>query len=465
MRPTDTIKAAIAVPLLLLASYSTSLAQTSKCGPEPLASACHKPPTCTADGWQPGPPLPLGSSCRTVLKQLGQCNATGVCIKTVTGSALPAYYVVTILYAPPGNKSKASYFAGSSAGTTTNVANLFGIGTKVGLTGNVIATTDYKFTQQTAQSFQITKTTKTELDTNSVTDTIRHGQDLIYLWLNPVINYSQAQSPGMPINISLATAGGADMKVIPYSVDALLHQGAKLPGLENFSKSDLTQIVSVDPWVSSPEGQPDPKRFIKIMSLQLDGPDEQGGNLSGEGVSVDDSQVGCITNTISQTIGSDFGGAVGVSFFGQGEKATIVDSLFWTNTNSAGNCNGSSQTAVVDLSTTTVGFHDVIDVYEDSIYHSFAYVSETQGVGLPLPSAEVTGVVRDAAGKPVAKQLVTVKFANGSTRKLFSNAHGNYRIFKVPAGVLTITVGGVATKAKFVSGRPIVQDLIAGAKK
>ena len=174
---------------------------------------------------------------------------------------------------------------------------------------------------------------------------------------------------------------------------------------------------------------------------------------------MDDSQVGCITNTISQSIGSDFGGAVGVSFFGQGEKATMVHSVFWTNTNSAGNCSGSSQTATVDLSTTTVGYHDVIDVYEDSIYHSFSYVSETQGVGLKVADADITGVVKNSAGQPVPNQLITIKFANGATRKVFSNAQGKYRIFRVPPGSTTIMSGSLVSTANFVSGRPIARDL------
>ncbi len=170
-------------------------------------------------GWVPGALLPKGSGCQTASFQPGQCDARGACQPLpppVTGSTAPAYYLVTVLYAPPGTKSKASYFAGSSAGATTSTADLFGIGTKVGITGDVIATADFQFTQQSSQSFQVTKTDKTELDTNSVADAIRHGQDAFYLWINPVINYTQEQSPGMPINISFGTAGGSTMTVVQF---------------------------------------------------------------------------------------------------------------------------------------------------------------------------------------------------------------------------------------------------------
>ena len=458
---------AVCLPLV---GHTAAFAQKKNlCGPEPLAR-CHKPPTCTPDGWVPGPLLPQGSGCYTTSMQLGRCNAGGICLPLpppTTGMVAPAYYLVTVLYAPPGNKSKASYFAGSSAGTTTNTADVFGVGTKVGVTGNVIATTDYQFTQQTAQSFQVTKTTKTELDANSVADQIRHGQDTFYIWVNPIINYTQQQSPGLPINISLGSSGGANMTVVPFTADELTHKEPipdyKQQYLHNFTDTDFAQVLSADPWVASPNYQPDLNRFIKITTLQLDGPDNPGDNPPGEGASVDDSQVACITNTISQTIGSDFGGAVGVDFFGQGEKATMVYSVFWRNTNSAGNCNGSSQTATVDLSTTTVGYHDVIDVYEDSIYHSFSYLSETQGVGLKVADADVTGLVKNGAGQPVANQLITIKFASGATRKVFSNAQGKYRIFRVPPGSMTITSAGSVSTAEFMSGRPIVKDLTVAA--
>ncbi len=410
--------------------------------------------------------VPVVTRLRSILADATRGALASRCRRPVTGSVAPAYYLVTILYAPPGTKSKASYFAGSSAGATTSTADLFGIGTKVGITGNVIATADYQFTQQSSEFFQATKTDKTELDTNSVADAIRHGQDAFYLWINPVINYTQEQSPGMPINISFGTAGGATMTVVQFTADELTHKESipdyRSQYLKNFSDSDIAQILSADPWVASPGYSPDPNRLIKITSLQLDGPDNPGDNIPGQGTSVDDGHVNCQAETISQTIGADFGGAVGPTFFGQGEKATIVNSLSWKNTNSAGNCNGSSQTATVDLSTTTVDYHDVIDVYEDSLYHSFAYVSETQGVGLKLASAGVTGIVENSAGKPVANQLITVKFADGSTRKLFSNAQGAYRIFRVPPGPLAITSGGSVTRADFVPGQEIRKQLTVG---
>lgn len=114
------------------------------------------------------------------------------------------------------------------------------------------------------------------------------------------------------------------------------------------------------------------------------------------------------------------------------------------------------------LATTTVGYNDVIDIYEDSDYHTFTYVSESQGAGLSMSSLGVSGIVKNAAGKPAANQAIAVKFADGSTRRLFSDAQGNYRIFQVPAGPLTISAGGSARTVTFVPGKPIVRNFSVG---
>jgi hypothetical protein len=374
----------------------------------------------------------------------------------------PAYYLITVLYAPPGTKSKASYADGSSAGTSTSAANMFGAGIKVGITGNVIAGADYQFTAQNTQSFQVTKTAKTELDISATADRIDHGQDLFYLWINPEIDYSQQQSPGEPVNISFGTTGNVPMTVVPFNLNELTGKETipayKLQQIPNMTPNDFAQIASADPWLS-PGYQPDRSRYIYIRTLQLDGPDNAGDAIPGQATSVDDSQVNCTTNATSQEIGADFGFSAGADFFGQGEHATVVASVSYKNTSSAGNCNGATQTATVGLATGTVGFHDVIDVFEDSIYHSFAYVSETSGAGLQALSADVSGEVLNAQGRPMPNQPIVVKFANGHTESLFSNAQGRYRIFKIPTGPLTITCGESVTRVTLTPGQRIVKNL------
>ena len=172
-----------------------------------------------------------------------------------------------------------------------------------------------------------------------------------------------------------------------------------------------------------------------------------------------DEQLHTQTATSSSSLKVSIGVSAGFSFFGLGEKAEVIGSATWTNTSSTGTSYGSVQKAKVELNTTTVGFHDVIDVYEDSIYHTFAFVSETQGTGLPASSAAASGTIRNAAGQALARQLVTVTFADGRSRRVFTDARGTYRVFRAPAGALRIASGDAVTQATVVAGRPIVQHL------
>jgi hypothetical protein len=462
----------VALAVLLIGFHANVFCQKlgNTCGfagLEPKAPPCYDGMKCTPDGWVAGPLLKNGSACQLPGGTTGQCKGP-VCEPlppTQTGTFSPDYILVTIIYAPPGNKSRASYFQGSSAGTNNNVSNAFGQGIKAGVTGDIIAEGSYTVTNQTSSSFQVTKTLTSELDNFGTADTITHGQDMVYLWLNPEINYSQQQSPGSPVNISLGTVGGAQMNVIELTGDEVT-QKVPIPSWKltnaTLTTYDLQQLASVDPWLGSANYNPasNPNRFVLETELQLDGPDAAGGDPPGQGVSANDAQQTCTANTTSQQVGADLGTSVGFDFFGASEKVTAVKSWTMTTTNSYGNCNGSSQTAFVDLVTTTVSFHDVIDVYFDSIVQSFAYVSATGGIGYPADGANVTGTLRNAAGQVLANQAMVATFANGRSRTLFSNAQGIYRIFAVPAGAVKIQSGDITSQVIVKPGPAVKHDLV-----
>jgi hypothetical protein len=89
----------------------------------------------------------------------------------------------------------------------------------------------------------------------------------------------------------------------------------------------------------------------------------------------------------------------------------------------------------------------LIDVYEDTLYHTFLFVSETSGNGIPPQEAPVlTGLV-NVNGHPATFQTVTVTLPNGHHRRVRTNAHGVYRLYRAPAGQVTVTVGTHSSKA------------------
>ena len=53
----------------------------------------------------------------------------------------------------------------------------------------------------------------------------------------------------------------------------------------------------------------------------------------------------------------------------------------------------------------------------------------------------------DRAGHPLANRVVDAKLGDGTTRKVVTNARGEYRIFRAPEGPTTVTVGGASANA------------------
>ena len=442
------------------------------CGPVPL-TPCHEPPKCTGDGWQPGRQLPTGSGCPLSTGAAGQCNAGGTCspapivhTHTSSGSISPDFYLVSVLYAPPGNRSSVQYLQGSSLGTTTSAGSLFGAGIKAGITGVVIADVGAQVSTSSSQSFQVSSLGSYGFGTTSTADTIRPNQDVFLVWTNPQLQWSQVQSPGMPVNITLATGTGG-MVILPFTADELnnpsTYPGSGFPAGVHLTSNDDQNLLSADPFQQSSFQLPvdGNARFVPLpTSMELIGPAASGDNFFSEIYNITDSSQACTNDSTTETLSADFGSSVGPDFFGIGEKAQVVESITYSNTNSIGNCSGNSQTAAVTLSTSTVGLYDVVNVFEDTVYRSFAFQSATAGAGIPAANANITGTVKNQAGRAMPGVPITVTFANGHKRLLSSDASGTYRVFLVPPGSVTIDTQGAHETFDFASGQHLEKPMI-----
>jgi hypothetical protein len=96
--------------------------------------------------------------------------------------------------------------------------------------------------------------------------------------------------------------------------------------------------------------------------------------------------------------------------------------------------------------TETVGYHNVIDVYQDTMFKTYAFVARHNR--LTREQALIAGLLTDPTRTPLPHRKVSVTLPSGEIRTVFTNAQGIYRAFDVPDGEHEVTVGDVTTEVQ-----------------
>ena len=443
---------------------STSEAISSTCGIKPKAPPCNTM-KCTTDGWDFFP-VAAGSSCRAA-SGAGTCDASGDCIVTPPkhGVVYPAYYVLTLLYNAPGAMSEVDYGAQSTVGSEVDTQNLFKGGFQVQagvqIAGNGTQI-QYGFADGSidGRSWEISKTQASTLSLTSQADGLSHMTDTFYLWTNAELDLTQVGNG--PIQTTLTSRGGAAPIIVPVTV-AELKNPSLLPAwkqsyLTALKPTDYASILGLDPLIPTSlisvfgQPQPAPARFNKITSLQIDGPDHPGDPIPGFGVAVtNESTTGSLNGYNSATTVT----ATFMAGFNLFDVLTVgaqySETFEWDYQKTTQSKLGTSQTATVMLKTGTVGYHDVVDVYYDTLFNSFAFAHPP--ITINFASASIVGTALSARGVPLANRLVTVTFADGQKRTVVTNAQGVYRVFGAPAGDAMVDTGRESARLVVTDGR------------
>ena len=460
-------------------------------------SVCTGLPVCKENGdgtlgiWQPGPALANGTACKFVYQQFStesKCTE-GLCTAPPVGTSgwfQPRYFLIGVIYAPPGNESSVSYSSSSTFGSTQDVSTAFGTGYSVGLTAvDVSTTTSDTQTTTTDQSFTITKSTGTSEGMQSVFDTVNHDQDKFFIWTNPTINYSQPYAnipsltlslvpadptkPDPTVTINVATVRGAEpdtYHIMDGWTDGdkknLLAQDpfiAQSTVNANTAYPNTATLATVDPTAA------DSNRFSLIKEIQTQGPDVTGGSPGNSGIPVSSSTNQCNTTTQNDTTTVTVGASY--NFFGFGVSASGSFTTSFSNSNQA--CNGTSQSGTVVLQSSTAGDDRPIAVYFDSTYATFAFIDRTPSSAVTsitsLLGRNITGRITDSSGSPLANQQINITFANGVTRTLFSDSSGDYTIVSPPAGAITIRSGDLVQQGSVVANKAAVIPLKVASPK
>lgn len=373
---------------------------------------------------------------------------------TAQGSIRPAYYVLAVIYAPPGtNGGKTStqveYASGSTAGASTAATASFKTGVKVsasaggGVFGGATVSTDFETTSTTTDgsSLDIKKsTTSTIRVSGGGVDGIDHDKDLIYLWLNPRVDLTRT---GDQVTWALRVAGPS--MSIQYAYVGWLRRPATMPdGVRaalagaGVTAADYPTILAADPFATGATTI-DPARFVRtptsIPYIPPYGPTDPVATWSFNQKS---ETVASTTSKAEHeySVGIGVGASTDLVGLFKAELKTTT-SFKWTSTNTMGRSAGASESANLVVGGPGYGYGGPteIDVYWDTLYKTFMFAFA------PPREATASGTVVSATGAPAAGREVTIA-VGGATWRTFTDARGQFRFTGTATGDATIAVAG-----------------------
>lgn len=382
---------------------------------------------------------------------------------TIQGKVLPKYYVLAVVYAPPGTKgggssSSVNYGSGSTAGTTVSSSHSFKQKYQLSVTATfgdpkadslaIGASFAYSRNSTNASALDIKKTIASEINVPGPSvDGIDHDRDQIWLWLNPKIGLTLTATSA---SWTLQDGQTADIQFV--FVGHLKNPNLMPPGVAarlqtyGITTADFPNILSADPFAN---GSPaiDPARYQSVhTTFPYEPPFAQGDPVTTFKTTITNANTdsNSLTKENEYTLGATVQGDTGFFSLFQTEIKS-EDSWTWTNSKTTGSSTSTTESASATVGGPSFGYTGPTDmgVYYDVYYKTFLFVPVTGTV-------ELKGSLTSRSGKTVKNQEVSI-VANGRTYRTFTNAKGEYRIREKIAGPLDVKAAGI-TKRIMVPG-------------
>ena len=334
-----------------------------------------------------------------------------------TGTARPKYYVLTVLYAPPGSagastagtsNSLVDYGSMSSTGTTTTIAN----SVKEGFTlqfGTEKEGLQFNFSDTTTDSSSIAIQKAETFDIKlpgPAADGIDHNHDVFVLLLNPLLTV--AEFPGNNVQVAMGV-DGPTMNIQYVYVGWLNGTAPMAPGVLNQLEAagldpatDYRQILSTNPF-SDGSTVIDTGRFAALPeSFAYEPPYSKADAPWVATYTVQNTATATNTVTVEYSVGATIAIPI-LKLFNLGASVTF------TSTNTTQTTDTTMETASVTVggpSFAYTGSTNIL-VYWDSVYHSFmfAYPVGEVAPGSPARSRKRSGAAK--AGKAIRKPART----------------------------------------------------------
>jgi hypothetical protein len=449
----------------------------------------------------------------------------------VAGSINPKYLILAWTYAPPGSKSTVtnnnSTMIGSSTATNDSFSNQVSESvTLSGTTGSVIGqldgvevsgteSTSYTDEQDSSSSISINQT-KTFITTvpgpNNDAFGVNHDYDVVWLWLNPIADFTVF--PSQPANViwtgyhyDLADLPQMDVfgvemgwlnghfGTIPPDIQHVLDRtwaagqawpAGNGPGLtgpgpgsdfDNIIKanpfSDPNYVVTVDP--TSTAGTTTDGRFTLTANQPINyTPPGPGGNPTTQGYSANyvqtDTKGKGAKYTFQQGFATEekFKGSLFLQFLTFDLKQS--DTLTWTHqfsqnmTHSAGNTVSFSVTG--PSATANYSGPNEFLVFQDNIFGTFMFYPVNQAVDFLFSATPSTKTVSSGSSAAYSVSTTALRGFNGSVSFTVSGLPAGASATAVPAAItgtgtstVTINVPSSVTAGNY----PLTITAAAGA--
>jgi hypothetical protein len=391
-------------------------------------------------------------------------RATVAVNAVASGQVLPAYQILTLIYAPPGTKggtstsqestSQVLYASGSTTGTMDSISNSFKDGVDVSLSVSNIpilslgVSGDFTASQQNGSTTQVSinKGVNNQIIVPGPgTDGIDHSYDAFYLWLNPQLDVTIDHLGNVAWEIGV---NGPDMLIQYVYAGWLLDPSLMPPGVTQalagagLTTADYDQLLACNPfYAGAATGDPntvvpiEPGRFVLTThSFPYEPPQTADDPVP----TMTYMLTNATTTTNTQQTENKYGVSATVSASIEllwDDSVKVTGSMEWTNSSTSTQTTGETQQASVTVGGPAFGYTGPTDVlvYWDTIFQSFMF-------SFPTESPSASGTVIDSAGNPVPDEAVTLAMG-GITLSTFTNSRGQYSFYGAAPGQGMVAVG------------------------
>lgn len=387
------------------------------------------------------------------------CQVDGPQDETGTVTVAPKFYVLTVVYAPPGtagggSRSSVVYGNGSSSGSKVSSSRSFKAGSKIsveasggilGVDSGAEASFAVSKSSTSAEELEIKKSASSEITLpGPPVDGIDHNEDQIWLWLNPRLKVT---ATGDLVRWSVLEPQTADVTFVFVGhlkdPSKMPPQVAKRLAARGITPADYPTILRANPMAGNGLFI-DAKRYVPLFTtFPYQPPFSPDSSQSTFSVSLTSSS----TQTATQSVEKET--KVGMKLTAEGGfpgfaklKLASESEWTWSNKSSGQVSNGTAESAKATVGMPSFGYQGPIDmmVYYDTLYKTFMFAPLAEPI-------QFQGVLTSASKQRVAGQEVAVT-VKGRTFRTFTNSRGEYRLPVALSGEVEFRVGGVKQRVK-----------------